>query len=102
MENEFSVNYDLLELALTYNDQDYYFDLSEGDAGDYWQSIIVDGQVLDINFVVFNDGDTIEEPTLSIYKSKVNQDGFLITDTSGYVVVPLNSEIGNREAYLSI
>jgi len=102
MENEFSVNYDLLELALTYEDQDYYFDLSDGDAGDYWQSIIVDGKVLDINLVVFSDAETIEEPRLSIYKSKINSDGFMITDTSGYIVIPLNSEIGNKEAYLGL
>lgn len=48
--NKFTINYDKRTLVLSYQNGLYYFDLTEGDTGDFWHSFYTDTQKLAINY----------------------------------------------------
>ena len=48
--NKFTINYDKRTLVLNYQNGLYFFDLNEGDVGDFWHSFYTDDQKLAINY----------------------------------------------------
>lgn len=75
--NKFVVNCTTLKLSMLFNDQEYEFDLKEGDVGDFWHSFTdINGVERDINFYWESED---EIPSLTVYDLK-EQGDFMVVD----------------------
>ena len=75
MKNSFKVNYDTKTILLSYQDEEFTFDLNEGDIGEFWNSFKTkEGIIKDINFAQESAN---EKPGLSVYP--IGEDGYINT-----------------------
>ena len=75
MENYFKVDYDARTIYLCYQGEEFTFDLTKGDVGDYWNSFTTKyGETKDINFYQES---VREAPGLSVYD--LDADGYIDT-----------------------
>jgi hypothetical protein len=88
MINNFSINYDNQTLELKYNGQIFMwaYTRTQGDLGDFWNSFVTnDSMVWDINLY---QEEATDEPLLSVYPCKKDEDGNYEIDTSQCESIP--------------
>lgn len=97
MEDNFIINYNLKTLQLFFEGEFFNFYLEDGDVGDFWNSITLkDGTLKDINFAQENEE---QEPTVSVYGVKKNDEGKMMIDTKDAVYISKHKAIGNSKEY---
>lgn len=101
--NKFTINYDTKTIELTFNDENFSFDLNKGDVGDFWYSFQTkDGIVRDINF---SQEDKNQEPSFAVYglflpdKEKPEQ---LLINMSDETCIDCEEKIGNPDNYFGV
>jgi hypothetical protein len=97
MKDKFIVDYDKKELVVTFEGEQFTFDLTEGDTGDFWHSLTLkNGTVKDINF---HQEDFDEAPSVALYGVKENEEGELLIDTDDEILITEHSTKGNSFNY---
>jgi hypothetical protein len=99
MKNTITVNYDTMILILIFNSVKHTFDLKNGDAGEFWYGFEHNGEPMDLNFHINDDGIA----SASVYGTEINDEGFVTTNTSDetYIENKDVTEIGDRDYYLT-
>jgi len=93
---KFIINYDKQTLLLQYEGEEFYFDLKEGDKGDFWHSFInKNGLERDINF---HQEDETQKPSLAIYGLE-EKEGEIYINTSDEEVIEDFEQVGNMKEY---
>jgi hypothetical protein len=96
--NTYKIDYDKLCVYLIYDGEDYAFNLTNGDIGDYWDSFFHNGQMYDINFY---QEDSDSNPFLSVYKCKLSNDGAWEMDAFNYEKIPLYEITGDVHNFIN-
>ena len=105
MKNKALLNCLSKEVILTYNNQEFLVDLSEGDLHDSWNGIMLeDGTVKDFNFSweddVWNEFGELNKPSdekPSIWLYEVMEDGY--TNHSNYDIIDVEIVEGTKRDY---
>lgn len=95
--NQFFINYDEQTLKIMFRGELFPFNLKDGDKGDFWHSLNVDGELFDINF--YQEDDT-ERPIVTIYNVIRDENGVRV-DTSSYESIYEHSTIGSAYEYFN-
>jgi hypothetical protein len=99
MKNNFKVNYDTKELTLHFEGEDFKWNLSDGDVGEFWHSFTTKkGVVKDINFHQEDENDI---PTFAIYGVKKDKEGFLQINTDNEIIIK-GTTVGDAKNYFGI
>lgn len=96
--NNFIIDYNNKKLILIFESQVFFWDLLDGDVGDFWHSFTSnDGNVYDINF--FQES-IYEDPSFTIYETSSDSDTLMIK-TDRYISVEIGAKIGDPYNYFN-
>lgn len=95
--NQFFINYDEQTLKIMFKGELFPFNLMNGDKGDFWHSLDVDGELFDINF---HQESEAERPIVTIYNVIQDENGVRV-DTSSYDSIYEHSAIGSAHDYFN-
>lgn len=99
MTNTFTVDYATKTLSIAFAEGNYWFDLTQGDIGDFWDGFVTsDGKEWDINF---HQEDETCEPTVEVYPAVWvgDENGSYDIDTNNGVLLSCVAQSGNAEEY---
>ena len=96
MKNNYFIDYHNKSIHLTYEGNEYKFDLRLGDVGDYWSSFYFNNQMYDINFYQESSESV---PSFEVYDCKMGENNQWQTNMMSYEIIPLNASIGNPDDY---
>lgn len=94
------INYNRMELTLWFKEEMFNFDLTKGDIGDFWHGFECNGEVFDVNYYADSYKDTLVN-VVSVYGTKVDNDGHIIIDMGNSYELEILDTIGNYTDYLN-
>jgi hypothetical protein len=93
----FGINYTDKKLLIVFNDETHHFDLTQGDAPDFWHGFESnDGRHWDVNF--YQEDETCD-PSCCVYQAKLEEDGNYEIDTSDWWELELVGRYGTAKEY---
>lgn len=94
--NNFIIDYNNKKLILIFESQVFFWDLLDGDTGDFWHSFTdISGKVYDINFY---QEDMHYFPSFTIYETSLDSETLMIK-TDQYVSIEIGAKIGDPYNY---
>ena len=96
MKNYAIINYEAKELYLYFKGQEFTFDLTEGDIGEFWYGFEThDGEVYDVNY-----GEEVGEDNAGVcVYGTIEQDGTILIDTSNCTDIEIKDKMGDPSNY---
>lgn len=99
MENTFTIDYATKTLSISFAGGNYWFDLTQGDTGDFWDSFVTsDDKKWDVNF--YQEDETCE-PSVEVYPAVWvgDENGCLEIDTNNGTLLTCVAQGGGAEEY---
>lgn len=90
------VDYENMNLQLRFDGEWYFFDLQQGDIGEFWHGFEHKGKEMDLNYFIQEDN---ERQACSVYGTMI-QNGHVAIDMSSEVLVEKYFEIASIEQYV--
>lgn len=92
------VDYDKMQLTLWFNKEEFIFDLTNGDIGDFWDGFETsDEEVYDVNYLKEKGYDDDVE----VFGTFLDEDGCFNIDTSNSYYINIKQRIGDENNYLN-
>lgn len=92
------IDYNMMELTLVFNREEFVFDLTLGDIGDFWQGFECEDKSFDINY--FKDTEDSVDMVI-VYCTKLDEDGELTINTDDYYEIHVIDIRGKASNYLN-
>jgi hypothetical protein len=92
------VDYDKMQLTLWFKKEEFVFDLTNGDIGDFWDGFETsDEEVYDVNYLKEKGFDDDVE----VFGTFLDEDGCFNIDTSDSYFINIKERIGDENNYLN-
>jgi hypothetical protein len=92
------IDYNMMELTLVFNEEEFVFDLTLGDIGEFWYGFECKGKLFDVNY--FKESEDTYDSVL-VYNTHIDEDGEVVINTSSWYEIHVIEIRGKASNYLN-
>lgn len=92
------IDYNMMELTLVFNEEEFVFDLILGDVGDFWHGFECGGKLFDVNYYK-EDKDTYD--SVLVYNTYIDDDGEVAINSNSWYEIHVIEIRGKASNYLN-